>query len=226
MDTLLSSLRFDAAGLVPVVAQDRALGRVLMLAYANREAVAATLATGYAHYWSRSRASLWKKGESSGHLQRVCEVRVDCDADALLYVVEQAGPACHTGAPACFFRKVEGARLVDAAPVEPPAAILSTLHAVLLARASGGDERSYTRRLLDAGPEKIAAKIREEADETARALTGEPDENLVREVADLCYHSLVGLVARGLSPERVFAELGRRFGLSGVDEKESRPPSA
>ena len=227
MSTLLEDVRLDAQGLVPVVAQDARDGRVLMLAYANADALRATHATGFAHYWSRSRRALWKKGESSGHLQRVVEVRLDCDGDTVLYRVLQAGPACHTGASECFFRvaDAEGA-LLDAAL--PPARdrILRAVFDVVCERARTGDARSYTRKLLDGGAGPIGDKLREEADEAARALASEPDEYLAREVADLWFHSLVALASRGVSPDRVFDVLAQRFGVSGLDEKASRPPKA
>ncbi len=117
-DPVLDALRFDAHGLMPAVAQDAATGRVLMLAWVNREAVEATLRSGFAHYWSRSRGALWKKGETSGHLQRIVDIRLDCDGDALLYRVEQTGPACHTNRPSCFYRQLrDGAWVEVEAPV-------------------------------------------------------------------------------------------------------------
>jgi phosphoribosyl-AMP cyclohydrolase len=112
-------VKFNEAGLVPVVAQSRATGQVLMLAWANREALEATQATGYAHYWSRSRGSLWKKGDTSGHLQNVVALHLDCDNDAVLYVVDQTGPACHTGEVSCFFQRLDGDRWQHALPPQP-----------------------------------------------------------------------------------------------------------
>ena len=228
MDTLFSTVKLDAAGLVAVVAQDGVSGQVLMLAWANEAALRTTLSSGFAHYWSRSRGSLWKKGESSGHLQRVREVRVDCDGDTVLYVVDQEGPACHTGAPTCFFRRVdEVGALAEAHPAAtgPPHAVLRALAAAIEARKLDRGTKSYTKSLFDAGAAKIATKIMEEAGETAAALlTPESDENLVHEVADLWFHSLVGLASRGLGPDDVLRELGRRFGVSGHEEKASRSP--
>jgi phosphoribosyl-ATP pyrophosphohydrolase/phosphoribosyl-AMP cyclohydrolase len=222
----LSAIWFDAGGLVPVVAQDVRTGRALMLAFADREAVEKTLETGFAHYHSRSRGTLWKKGETSGHVQRVTEVRLDCDGDALLYLVDPAGPACHTGEASCWFRKLEpgGAREIGSA--SPAGDILATLYEVVLARARSGGARSYVRTLLEAGAAAVAAKVREEAGEVAQALEApEGDEALVSEVADLWFHTVVALGARGVPPERVLAELRRRFGTSGIDEKESRAKS-
>src|SRR5262245_8212274 len=151
-------IRFDEQGLVPVVAQEARDGRILMLAYANREAVEATVASGFAHYYSRSRAALWKKGETSGNVQRVVDVRIDCDGDALTYVVESAGPACHTGQPTCFFAALDG----SARPETAGAGVLAALGAVIESRRQAAGERSYVRRLLEAGAAAIAAKVEEE----------------------------------------------------------------
>lgn len=218
------ALQFDERGLLPVVAQSAADGRVLMLAYANHEALRLTRETGFAHYWSRSRDALWKKGESSGHLQRVVEVRVDCDGDAVLYRVEQTGPACHTGAPECFFTRVESDGALAPKALQSPheSRILDAVFELVCERARTGDARSYTRKLLAEGAPKLGDKLREEADETARALAGEPDENLAREVADLWFHSLVALASRGVPPSRVYEVLTQRFGKSGLEEKASR----
>lgn len=218
-------VRFDERGLVPVIAQDVRAGRVLMLAYANREALEKTLETGDAHYFSRSRGALWRKGETSGHTQRVSGVLVDCDGDAILYRVEQTGPACHTGAPACFYREAGSALggLHEIAPHRLAAAHLTdALHAVVLERIRAGGERSYTRKLAAGGAAAIGEKIREEAAEAARALVAEDDKAVVHEVADLWFHASVGLAMRGLSPAHVWEELARRFGVSGLDEKAAR----
>lgn len=116
--TLFETVRFDGAGLVPVIAQRQGDGEVLMMAWMNRDALARTLETGQMHYWSRSRGRLWRKGETSGHTQRLIELRVDCDGDTLLALIDQTGPACHTGAPNCFFRSVDaGGKLIPARPI-------------------------------------------------------------------------------------------------------------
>lgn len=212
----LGELKKDAAGLVTVVAQDRMTGEVRMVAHADEEAVRKTLETGEAHFFSRSRNALWKKGETSGHVLRVAEVWADCDADALLYLVDPDGPSCHTGAPSCFFERVGangGAR---------PAPMLVRLEEALAARRAATSEKSYTRSLLEAGAPKIGAKLREEADELARAIAGESDERVASEAADVLYHAMVGLLSRGVPWRAVEAELARRFGVSGHDEKASR----
>lgn len=201
-------LRFGPDGLVPAVAQDARTGRVLMLAYLNPEALERTRATGEVWYWSRSRRRLWRKGEESGHVQRVREVRVDCDGDALLLLVEQTGPACHTGHPSCFFRDADGLERPD-----PPAAdVLDELARVIRERAAARPEGSYTARLLAGGTEAITPKITEESEELVRAARQESDVRVVEEAADLLFHSLVLLAARGLALDDVRAELRRRRG--------------
>jgi phosphoribosyl-AMP cyclohydrolase / phosphoribosyl-ATP pyrophosphohydrolase len=208
----ISAVRFGPDGLVPVVAQESRSGDVLMVAYANREALERTAATGQAHYYSRSRAALWRKGQSSGHVQAVREIRIDCDGDTILYRVDQSGPACHTGSPTCFARKAgsEGA-LVDGA--DPGGHVLSRLAATVAQRASLRPEGSYTVRLLDAGIPKISQKVGEESVEVVVAANSEDDERLASEAADLLYHLLVLLQARGVPLDAVWQELeGREKG--------------
>jgi phosphoribosyl-ATP pyrophosphohydrolase/phosphoribosyl-AMP cyclohydrolase len=205
-----SAVRFGADGLVPVVAQERRSGDVLMLAYADRDALARTLTTGEAHYYSRSRRALWRKGESSGHVQRVVEVRLDCDGDAVLYRVDQAGPACHTGARTCFSAVLDGANPSPAPGADPGGHLLSRLASTIARRAEERPEGSYTVKLLDRGVAKIAQKVGEEAVETVVAATAEDDARLAAESADLLYHLLVLLQSRGVPLERVWDELERR----------------
>jgi phosphoribosyl-AMP cyclohydrolase / phosphoribosyl-ATP pyrophosphohydrolase len=205
-----SAVRFGADGLVPVVAQERRSGDVLMLAYADRDALARTLSTGEAHYYSRSRRAPWRKGETSGHVQRVVEVRLDCDGDAVLYRVEQTGPACHTGERTCF-----SSVLIDDQPNPVPGADpgghpLSRLADTIARRARERPDGSYTVRLLDRGVARIAQKVGEEAVETVVAATAEDETRLASETADLLYHLLVLLQARGVPLEQVWGELERR----------------
>jgi phosphoribosyl-ATP pyrophosphohydrolase/phosphoribosyl-AMP cyclohydrolase len=221
---MFPQLKYDADGLLTVVAQDRLTGELRMLAHANEAAVRATLETGEAHFYSRSRQALWRKGESSGHVLRVHEVWADCDGDALLYLVDPEGPTCHTGRQTCFFRVLDRDGLREE-PVAQGRALLPRLWAELLSRKEAAADRSYTRKLLDEGATKIAAKVREEGDELARALEGESDERVIAESADVLYHALVGLIARGVSLRDVEAELARRFGVSGLAEKASRKRS-
>lgn len=205
----LSTVRFGADGLVPVVAQESRSGDVLMVAYANREALERTAATGQAHYYSRSRAALWRKGESSGHVQSVREIRIDCDGDAVLYRVDQTGPACHTGTPTCFARAAgPGGALADGD--DPGGHLLSRLASTLAERARRRPEGSYTVRLLDKGVPKISQKLGEEAVEVVVAANTEDDERLASEAADLLYHLLVLLQARGVPLDAVLEQLERR----------------
>jgi len=199
MSVRVPDVVFDANGLVPVVVQDRASGDVLMVAHANAEALRLTAETGFAHFWSRSRNALWKKGETSGHVLHVREVRVDCDRDTLLLVVDPAGPACHTGARTCFG--------------DAPAAtsgVLAEVGRVIAERARTGGEGSYTARLLAKGQDAALKKIGEEATEVILAAKGEPDERLAEEAADLVFHLLVALHQRGLGVGDVLAVLERR----------------
>lgn len=221
---LLAAIAFDGAGLVPVVAQDARSGTVRMVAWANREALTSTLATGAAHFWSRSRQALWRKGESSGHTLGVREIRIDCDGDVVLYLVDAEGPSCHTGATSCFFRRVgpDGGLEADDGPPESPGRVLSRVAEVIAARRRERPEKSYVVSLLDAGFEKINAKIEEEAGELAEALPAGDAAHTAHEAADLFFHALVGLEAAGVPLAAVFAELQRRFGVSGIDEKAGR----
>jgi len=209
--------------LVPAIAQSAETGDVLMLAYMNEEAYRLTLETGYAHYFSRSKQRIWKKGESSGHTQKVVDLLIDCDADTILMKVEQKGVACHTGRPSCFFTSVTRGETVLEKAVDTDAiyGVVDTLYHTILERKSGGTEKSWTRKLLE-DPELLRSKIREEADELAVAIEKESDEQVIYEAADLFYHALVGLGSREISPDRVKQELARRFGMSGIEEKESR----
>ncbi len=197
--TGLSEVRFGPDGLVPVVAQESRSGDVLMLAYADRDALERTAASGMAHYHSRSRGALWQKGATSGHVQRVLEIRLDCDRDAVLYRVEQTGPACHTGSRSCFAEDGGGH-------------ILGRLASTIARRASDRTAGSYTVTLLDAGVPRISQKVGEEAVEVVVAANTAADEGLVAESADLLYHLLVLLQARDVAADRVWRELERREG--------------
>jgi phosphoribosyl-AMP cyclohydrolase / phosphoribosyl-ATP pyrophosphohydrolase len=193
-------IRFDERGLVPVIAQDADTGAVLTLAYANREAVEKTLESGEAHYYSRSREELWRKGATSGHTQRVVEVRLDCDGDALLYRVEPRGPACHTGEESCFFTTLSGDGVGTSADVDL-GAMVDRLAATIAQRHREMPEGSYTAKLLAGGREGAARKVGEEAVEVVVAALG--DERLAEEAADLIYHLLVLLEERDVGTGEV-----------------------
>ncbi len=218
------ALAFDDRGLLPVVAQDRLSGEVRMVGYANAEAVRVTLETGRATFFSRSRGVLWIKGATSGNEMTVHEVLVDCDADTLLYLVSPRGPTCHTGARSCFFRRALAREGVVSISDEPVATttFLARLEHVLEARKTATARKSYTKSLYDGGSALLGAKLREEAGELAEALSSEEDARVVSEAADVLFHLMVALRARGLSAGDVLAELDRRAGTSGHDEKRGR----
>jgi len=194
-------IAYDERGLVPCVIQDWNTGEVLTLAYANAEAVARTLQTGELHLWSRSRQELWHKGATSGNVQKVRALRVDCDNDALLALVEPAGPACHTGERTCFFT----GDMLPPAPHE----VLPALERTLTARAEERPAGSYTVQLLD-DPALTGEKVREEAEEVTRAAREESDERVDNEAADVLYHLLVLLHGRGRTLADVEAVLDGR----------------
>jgi phosphoribosyl-AMP cyclohydrolase / phosphoribosyl-ATP pyrophosphohydrolase len=212
----LEEVRFGPDGLVPVVAQERLSGDVLMLAWASREALEQTLLSGKAHYYSRSRQTLWRKGETSGHEQRVVEIRLDCDGDAVLYRVEQTGPACHTGTRTCFSKAVrrdsspqdESIRPVE--EEDPGGHQLSRLAALIASRARNPQPGSYTVSLLEQGRGKISQKVGEEAVEVVVAANSEDEHRLASEAADLLYHLLVLLQSRGVPLGAVLKELQDR----------------
>jgi phosphoribosyl-AMP cyclohydrolase / phosphoribosyl-ATP pyrophosphohydrolase len=214
-------LKFDERGLIPAIAQDHLTGQVRMMAYMNQAALEQTLSSGKATFFSRSRSALWTKGETSGNVLSVVSVVADCDADTLLLSVLPVGPSCHTGRPACFFRRVtSGGELTDQAREVAP--FLTELGEVLESRKASSEEKSYTKSLLLGGPDKIGAKLREEAGELADAIKNESDERVLAEASDLLYHAMVGLTQRGLTLRQVIEVLAKRSHQSGHAEKASR----
>jgi phosphoribosyl-ATP pyrophosphohydrolase/phosphoribosyl-AMP cyclohydrolase len=199
-----AGVAFDRDGLVPCIVQDWTTGEVLTLAYMNREALSRTLESGETHFWSRSRNELWHKGEASGNVQRLRSLRYDCDADALLALVEPAGPACHTGERTCFYRTIGD-------PVTATHEALPALARTLAHRAAELPAGSYTSELLDDGVARIGQKVKEEADEVARAAADESDERLRAEAADVLYHVGVLLQARDLGFADALDELTARM---------------
>ena len=220
---MMESIDWSKSELIPAVAQDAKSGEVLMLAFMNEEALKLTLQSGYAHYFSRSRQRIWKKGESSGHTQKIVDILLDCDSDTILLKVEQKGVACHTGRRSCFFNSLIQDRIILEKEVDTGAIydVVDTLYHTILERKMSTDTVSWTKRLLD-DPALLEAKIKEEADELIKAIKEESDEQVVHEAADLLYHTLVGLGSREISPDRVKQELKGRFGISGIKEKENR----
>lgn len=208
--TAAENVKFGDDGLVPVVAQDAATGDVLTLAYANREAVEMTLSSSEAHYYSRSRDELWRKGATSGNTQRVIEVRLDCDGDALLYRVEPAGPACHTGEKTCFFTSLEGDGLAGEVRDMELGEMLERLAGTIAARHRDMPEESYTAGLIRGGADRLAQKVGEEGVEVVVAALR--NERLAEETADLLYHLLVLLEERGVGTAEVAKVLNDRHG--------------
>lgn len=210
--------------LLPVVVQDDSTNEVLMLAYMNREALELTLQTGYAHYYSRSRQRLWKKGETSGHVQKVVKALIDCDQDTLLLRVEQHGPACHTGRKSCFFTDL-GTGEITSEPIKSADeiyGIVDALYHIILERKNADPKSSYTASLLHKGENAILKKVVEETGELCFAIKDGNEEQIIYEAADLLFHALVALGYKSISPDRIRQELSRRFGTSGITEKESR----
>jgi phosphoribosyl-AMP cyclohydrolase / phosphoribosyl-ATP pyrophosphohydrolase len=216
-----SVLRFNEQGLIPAIVQDITTGRVLMLAYMNREALERTLATRLVHYWSRSRAQLWQKGETSGHIQHLRDLRYDCDADTLLVIVEQEGVACHTGAPSCFFRHF--AEPPEPMPLPVSEGLLQQIYTVVQDRKRRAPQESYVASLMARGQDHVLKKVIEEAAEVLMASKDGRREAIVYEVADLWFHAIVALGWHDISPQEVLQELQHRFGKSGL-RTNPRPP--
>ena len=240
--TAPAEVQWDERGLAPAVVSDAQSGAVLMLGWMNAEALRQTRESGLVHFYSRSRQTQWQKGETSGNTLRVREVRLDCDSDAILVVAEPAGPTCHTGARSCFFRRgAEGGDRADRAgqadraepadgadwaeddgPAGAPAAVVDRLEQILESRKTADPGTSYTASLLQGGIDRVIGKIDEEAKELVDELRSAAHDKIVHESADLLFHVLVGLVARGVSAGEVWRELERRFGVSGHAEKAAR----
>lgn len=219
---LLDQLKYDDKGLIPAVVQEYNSGKVLMLAYMNKDSLKKTLGTGIAHYWSRSREELWKKGETSGHYQYVKSIDVDCDGDALLLKVVQKGVACHTGNYTCFFRALLERSQLSKADINKGyeenkdserfdgSEILKELYCVISDRKAHPKEDSYTNYLFDKGIDKILKKVGEEASEVIIAAKNNSFEELRYEISDLVYHTLVLMIEQGLELGDIYEELRSR----------------
>ena len=209
----IPELKFDANGLVPAIAQDCKTKDVLMLAYMNAESLKLTLETGKVHYFSRSRKSLWMKGETSGNYQIVKDIRYDCDKDTLLLVVSQEGEgkACHTGNRTCFFENLDGTSAEDK-KAEADESVLTELYETVMHRRACPKEGSYTNYLFNKGIDKILKKVGEENAETIIAAKNNDQSEITCETADLLYHLTVMLADRGVSWTDVFQELIKRGG--------------
>ncbi|MFQ5520629.1 MAG: bifunctional phosphoribosyl-AMP cyclohydrolase/phosphoribosyl-ATP diphosphatase HisIE [Candidatus Methylomirabilia bacterium] len=207
--TAVDGLTFDPNGLIPAIVQEATTGEVLTLAWMDRTALQATRQAGVTHFWSRSRQTLWRKGETSGHTQHVEALYADCDRDALLVLVHQEGVACHTGSRTCFFSRLDGEGALETRWEGP--GILELVERVIQSRKAAPQPGSYVAELLSRGEAAVCQKVGEEATEVVTAaLGGEGDDRLVSEVADLWFHTAVLLGGRGIPLRRVFQELARR----------------
>lgn len=213
----IDNLKFDEKGLIPAIIQQAETGTVLMLAYMNQESLTKTIETGVTWFYSRSRSTLWQKGETSGHVQKVKELYYDCDADTLLIKVEQIGAACHEGTLSCFSRKlgdteIQDEKIVDTNTVygQSVSGVLHELYHLINDRKHNPKEGSYTNYLFDKGQDKILKKVGEEAAETIIASKNNDKNELISEMSDLWYHCLVLLANHEVSPSELLAELQKR----------------
>ncbi len=217
----IEEIAFQKQELIPAIIQDATTGEVLMLAYMNRQSLEKTLQTGLTWFWSRSRQQFWQKGETSGHIQQVQEIRYDCDADTLLIQVQQRGPACHTGARSCFFHKLDLGKTADehvspgeqsGAGIEEEEELLPWLTEIIQERVANRPPGSYISSLLKEGPDQLLLKLAEEATEVIIASKNGSREEVVHEAADLLFHLLVLLETSGVSSREVVQELLARRG--------------
>ncbi len=211
-------------GLVPVITQDDTTNEVLMLAYMNKEALELTLKTSYAHYFSRSKQRLWKKGESSGHTQAIKSIMMDCDNDTILLKIDQKGVACHTGRKSCFFTDIKTGKKISDVKIDTTSAygVIDTLYHTIQSKKNDDPEKSYTAKLLQGKQNSMLKKIVEEAGEFTFAVKDNNIEEIIYEGADLMYHCLVALSSQNISPDRIKQELSKRFGHGGIEEKNNR----
>lgn len=221
---MIDNIDWSKSDLIPAIVQELDSGKVLMLAYMNKEAVELTLSTKLAHFYSRSRKKMWKKGESSGNLQHVKEIYLDCDLDTiLLKVIQDGGCACHTGRESCFFNRVD----IDEKLSEVIAQIDSystsdKLYHTIQERKLANSKESYVASLFEKGENSILKKVVEEAGEFCFAVKDNDEKEIIYEAADLAFHTLVALASKNINPDLIKQELERRFGLSGIQEKNSR----
>lgn len=224
MQEIIDRIDWQKISLLPVIVQDSANQEVLMMAYMNKEALELSLSTRIAHYFSRSKQRIWKKGESSGHTQQINSFHIDCDNDTLLIKVVQNGVACHTGRRSCFFTELESGEIQSETEVSSEAlyGVIDTLYHTIQDRKKADPSTSWTAKLLSKGDNTILKKVVEEAGEFSFAYKDNDEHEIIYEAADLTYHVLVALAAKNISPDRVKQELARRFDMSGIVEKNSR----
>ena len=224
MEEIINRVDWEKQELLPVIVQDSTTNEVLMMAYMNAEALELSLKTKIAHYFSRSKQRIWKKGESSGHTQEIQSFYIDCDNDTLLIKVKQNGVACHTGRKSCFFTELESGKVESEVEVDLDNAygVIDTLYHTIQERKNADPETSWTAKLLSKGENTILKKVVEEAGEYCFAHKDNDEPEMVYEAADLTYHMLVALASKNISPDRIKQELARRFGMSGIEEKNLR----
>ena len=226
MDTrsIIEKIDWQKQPLLPVVVQDASNNEVLMLAYMDQEALRLSLTTKQAHYFSRSKGRIWKKGETSGHTQKIESFLLDCDNDTLLIKVKQNGVACHTGRKSCFFTELTTGETIGEVTIDTTATygVIDTLYHTIQERKSADPSISWTAKLLSKGENAILKKVIEEAGEFTFAYKDNNDDEMIYEAADLTYHMLVALASKNITPDRIKQELARRFGMSGIEEKNSR----
>ena len=224
MQDVLNRVDWEKSELLPVIVQDSSNNEVLMMAYMNKEALELSLSTKIAHYFSRSKQRIWKKGESSGHTQTIHSFNIDCDNDTLLIKVTQEGVACHTGRRSCFFTELESGEVNSEVEVSSEAlyGVIDTLYHTIQERKNADPDTSWTAKLLSKGDNTILKKVVEEAGEFSFAYKDNDESEMIYEAADLTYHMLVALASKNISPDRIKQELARRFNMSGIAEKDSR----
>ena len=224
MQKVLNRVDWEKSELLPVIVQEVGTNEVLMMAYMNREALELSLQTKIAHYFSRSKQRIWKKGESSGHIQTIHSFNIDCDNDTLLIKVEQEGVACHTGRKSCFFTELESGESNSDVEVSSEVlyGVIDTLYHTIQERKLSDPTTSWTAKLISKGENTILKKVVEEAGEFSFAYKDDDEHEMIYEAADLTYHMLVALAVKNISPDRIKQELARRFDMSGIAEKNSR----
>ncbi len=220
---MIDKIDWSKQDLLPAIVQEVNSNKVLMLAYMNKEAVELTLKTNLAHYYSRSRKKMWKKGESSGNLQHVKEIYLDCDLDTiLLKVIQDGGCACHTGRESCFFNRVDIEEKPSEIIQDINYSVIDKLYHTIQERKLADPKTSYVASLFEKGDNSILKKVVEEAGEFSFAVKDNDEKEIVYEAADLAFHTLVALAHKNINPDLIKQELERRFGLSGIQEKNSR----
>ena len=224
MQEILNRIDWQKQELLPVIVQDITNNEVLMMAYMDKEALELSLKTNIAHYFSRSKQRIWKKGESSGHIQTIGSFNIDCDNDTLLIKVVQEGVACHTGRKSCFFTELKSGDVQTEVEINTNAmyGVIDTLYHTIQERKNADPSSSWTAKLFAKGENTILKKVSEESGEFTFAFKDNDETEMIYEAADLTYHMLVALAYKNISPDRIKQELARRFDMSGIAEKNAR----